>query len=187
MKLIIPLEIWVPPVFAEFALLCRPYQEQIQAPTKWLAGALGVIIFLKMNSDDESCVQQDEEVDQILELAVDYAVRRSYPPGLTKERKRAVRKRASTLVVDKGEVFLKKKGRRVKVVTAVEEQRRILESCHSDPTSGHFGTTKTWRRVAERFYWRGMSKQVKELVSRGYEFIIYVHFQLWLSSLPSSC
>ena len=167
--------------------LGRPYQEQIQAPTKWLAGALGVIIFLKMNSDDESCVQQDEEVDQILELAVDYAVRRSYPPGLTKEKKRAVRKRASTLVVDKGEVFLKKKGRRVKVVTAVEEQRRILESCHSDPTSGHFGTTKTWRRVAERFYWRGMSKQVKELVSRGYEFIIYVHFQLWLSSLPSSC
>ena len=39
----------------------------------------------------------------------------------------------------------------MKVVTAVEEQRRILESCHSNPTSGHFGTTKTWRRVAERF------------------------------------
>ena len=90
-------------------------------PTKWLAGALGVIIFLKMNSDDESCVQQDEEVDQILELAVDYAVCHSYPPGLTKERKRAVRKRASTLVVDKGEVFLKKKGRRVKVVKSSDE------------------------------------------------------------------
>ena len=45
-----------------------------------------------MNSDDESCVQQDEEVDQILELAVDYVVRRSYPPGLTKEKKRAVKK-----------------------------------------------------------------------------------------------
>lgn len=122
-----------------------------------------------MNSDDESSVQQDEEIDRVLELAVEYAVRRSYPPGLTKKKKTAVRKRASTLVVEKGEVFLKKKGRLVKVVTAVEEQRRILESCHSDPTSGHFGTTKTWRRVAERFYWRGMSKQVKELVSRGYE------------------
>ena len=72
-----------------------------------------------MNSDDESSVQQDEEIDRVLELAVEYAVRRSYPPGLTKE-KRAVRKRASTLVVDKGEVFLKKKGRQVKVVTAVE-------------------------------------------------------------------
>ena len=28
-------------------------------------------------------------------------------------------------------------------MTAVEEQRRILESCHSDPSSGHFGTMKT--------------------------------------------
>jgi len=64
-------------------------------------------MFLKMNSDNESSVQQDEEVDQSLELAMDYAVCHSYPPGLTKEKKRAVGKRASTLVVDKGEVFLK--------------------------------------------------------------------------------
>ena len=38
-------------------------------------------MFLKMNSDNESSVQQDEEVDQSLELAVDYAVCRSYLPG----------------------------------------------------------------------------------------------------------
>ena len=56
-----------------------------------------------MNSDDESSIQQDEVIDRVLELAVEYAVRRSYPPGLTKEKKRAVRKK--TLVVDKGEVF----------------------------------------------------------------------------------
>ena len=111
-----------------------------------------------------------EEVDPILELAIRYKLRRSYPPGLTKENKRAVRKRASTIIVNKGEVLLKRKGRQVKVVTAVEDQRRILESCHSDPTSGHFGTTKTWRRVAERFYWKGMSKHVKELVSTDYHF-----------------
>lgn len=50
-------------------------------------------------------------------------------------------------------------------MTSIEDQRRILTSCHSDPTSGHFGITKTWIRVAERFYWRGMSEEVKELVS----------------------
>ena len=37
--------------------------------------------------------------------------------GLSKEKKRAVRKRAAALIVDKGEVFLKRKGRHVKVVT----------------------------------------------------------------------
>ena len=119
-----------------------------------------------MNVEDEVSEEfQEENNDPILELAIDYALHHGYPQVLSKERKRAVRKRASTLEVDKGEVFLKRKGRRVKVVTAIEDQRRILESCHSDPSSGHFGTTKTWRRVAERFYWRGMSKQVKELVS----------------------
>ena len=119
----------------------------------------------KMSSADDSRASELEEIDPILDLAIQYAVHRSYPPGLKKETKRAVRKRAANLVVDRGEVFLKRKGRQVKVVTAVEDQRRILESCHSDPTSGHFGKTKTWRRVAERFYWRGMSKQVKQLVS----------------------
>ena len=54
-------------------------------------------------------------------------------------------------------------GREVKVVTDAIEQRRIVESSHSDPTSGHFGVTKSWSR-AERFYWRGISSQVKKLV-----------------------
>ena len=36
------------------------------------------------------------------------------------------------------------------------EQMMILKSCHSDATSGHFGVAKMWRRVAERFYWKGM-------------------------------
>lgn len=106
----------------------------------------------------------NDNQDDVLELAIEYAVRGQYPLGLTKDKKRAVRRRATTLRVDKGEVFLKRKGREVKVVTSLEDQRRILESCHSDPTSGHFGTTKTWRRAAERFYWRGMSTQAKELV-----------------------
>ena len=48
----------------------------------------------------------------------------------------------------------------MKVVTSLNEQRRVLESL----TSGHLGTTKTWRRAAERFYWRGMSSQAKVLV-----------------------
>ena len=68
------------------------------------------------------------------------------------------------MIADKGEIYVQRKKGRVKVVTSVEEQGRILRACHSDATSGHFGSTKTWRRVAERFYWRGMANQVKEMV-----------------------
>ena len=35
----------------------------------------------------------------------------------------------------------------------------------SEPTSGHFGVTKTYKRIAERFYWKGMITDVRELVS----------------------
>ena len=103
--------------------------------------------------DSEREISTTEPEDLILDLAIYYAVHHSYPPRLSKERKRAVRKQASTLIVDKGEVFSKTKGCQVKLVTSFEDQRRILTSCHSDPTSGHFGITKTWRRFAEQFYW----------------------------------
>ena len=125
-----------------------------------------------MNGEEEDLADSvgaaadvDRDPDPILDLAIEYAIKRTYPEGLSKERKRAVRKRAAKLVVDKGEVFLKRKGRLVKVVTDEKEQRRILQSCHADPTSGHFGMTKTWKRAAERFYWQGLSNQAKELVS----------------------
>ena len=79
----------------------------------------------------------------------------SYPDGLTKEKKRAVHKRAAKLEIESGEVFLLRKGKRIKVVQ-IEEQKPILQACHSDPTSRHCGVTKTWNRVAERFYWNSL-------------------------------
>ena len=117
---------------------------------------------------EEGTMKEFEDENDILDLAIEYVLHRNYPPNLSKDKKRAMRKRAATLVVNTGEVFLKRKGCLVKVVTAADDQRRILESCHLDPTSGHFGTTETWRRIAERFYWWGVSNQVKELVSNVY-------------------
>ena len=128
-----------------------------------LGTSLGVTLcLLEMSSNDEASIH--ENPDDVLDLAIDYATRGGYPEGLSKDKKQAVRRRAATLRIDKGETLLKRKSREVKVVTDAIKQRRIVESCHSDPTSGHFGVTKTWRRAAEQFYWRGMSSQVKKLV-----------------------
>ena len=57
---------------------------------------------------------------------------------------------------------------------SVEDQKRILYFCHSDPTSRHFGVTKTWRRLAERFYWKGMYQDAKTVVSNMH-INIHVH------------
>lgn len=108
-----------------------------------------------------------EKDDRILDLAIHYALNNNYPETeeLTKYQKRAVRKRAATLLVEKGEVYLEKKERKVKVISSVQEQQRILKACHSEATSGHFGVTKTHKRIAERFYWKGIVADVRKLVS----------------------
>ena len=53
------------------------------------------------------------EDDPILDCAIHYALHGCYLQDLGKDKKRAVRKRAANLVVDRGEVFVKKKDRKV--------------------------------------------------------------------------
>ena len=43
--------------------------------------------------------------------------------------------------------------------------KKGLESCHSDPTSGHLGMKKTLARVTARFIWHGIVKDVNTFVS----------------------
>lgn len=56
-----------------------------------------------------------------------------------------------------------------------EEQKRILDSCHKHPTSGHMGTKKTLARITERFMWPGVTKDVYQLVSYLPSCHIHVH------------
>ena len=55
--------------------------------------------------DDAETLPKDKE-DPILDHAIHYAIYNTYQEGLSKEKKRAVRKRAATLVVDSDEVYL---------------------------------------------------------------------------------
>ena len=108
----------------------------------------------------------DVHNDEILDAAIVYKTDGTYPTEASKDKKRAIRKRSERLEVDKGELFLLRKNGRVKIIIDPAEQKRILEACHSDFTSGHFGVTKrTCKRLTERFYWRGITQQAKDLVS----------------------
>lgn len=71
----------------------------------------------------EETTKDIEKDDEILELAIHYVQNARYHPDLTKDKKRAVRKRAVTLTCEKGEVFLQ-------VVTSAEDRSRILNACH---------------------------------------------------------
>ena len=65
----------------------------------------------------------DHGVDEILDYAIHYVQCGAYPPHLSKEKKRSVRKRSEKLVVERGEVFLVKKGKKVSVITFVVFKR----------------------------------------------------------------
>lgn len=115
----------------------------------------------------------DLEEDEILDKAIRYVVAHSrgstysYPAeGSSKNFKQSIRKRAEKIFVEDGSImYRKKKGVLVRIIQSGAEQSRILEMCHSDPTSGHFGVKKTFNRLSERFYWKGMYKDVENLVA----------------------
>ena len=100
--------------------------------------------------------------DEILEEAIKYVVARSqnaeyeYPEG-SKNLKRSIRRRAEKVIIKDGQImYLKKKGLSVRIIQSTQDKAQILAMCHSDPTSGHFGVKKTFNRLSERFYWKGM-------------------------------
>ena len=41
-------------------------------------------------------------------------------------------------------------------MTDTKEKGRIVKNAHAGPTLGHFGVTRTRKRISERFYWKGM-------------------------------
>ena len=64
--------------------------------------------------------------DPILDYAIEYKQKGTYPTSI-KEKKRAVRKRAKTLIVENGEVYLQPNNRRVKIITSAAEQSHIMK------------------------------------------------------------
>ena len=62
--------------------------------------------------EDEEDVEQ-LETENVLDYAIEYKMKGAYPPGLTKDKKRAVRKRAQTICIEEGEVYIWRKKNKV--------------------------------------------------------------------------
>jgi cell fate (sporulation/competence/biofilm development) regulator YlbF (YheA/YmcA/DUF963 family) len=51
-----------------------------------------------------------------------------------------------------------------KLVIPESSKLAVLQECHDDERAGHFGTFKTHRRIAEKYYWPRMLQYVKKYV-----------------------
>jgi hypothetical protein len=139
----------------------------------------------------EMCADENED---LVEKACLYLFDGRYPECSTSNEKRVIRRKAATLTLRDGEVFYKKTkknstGQKVNVhiarsvcmhalmtsikqevfevryVRSSEERCRILKACHVDLTSGHMGVKRTSHRVLERFFWKGVIKDIEIMVS----------------------
>lgn len=86
----------------------------------------------------------------------------------------------SKLIVERGEVYYShEKNRKVSVAQeellvfactadeSTKNKRRTASSLNCMPQSARIGITKTLERVSERFYWKGMVADVRDMVSHN--------------------
>jgi hypothetical protein len=86
------------------------------------------------------------------------------PEGLSSEERRKIRRNARHFRIIQGVLWMKPSGDRPlrRVVDDPTYQQEIITSLHDE--SGHRGVEGTWRKVASRYYWDGIYKDVKEHV-----------------------
>uniref|UniRef100_A0A3P9CHI7 Integrase catalytic domain-containing protein n=1 Tax=Maylandia zebra TaxID=106582 RepID=A0A3P9CHI7_9CICH len=82
----------------------------------------------------------------------------SYPSGYDKAQRQNLRRYASKF--KQKELFV---GTR-RVVKTMDDARKIFHEFHSSPIGGHTGTHKTLNAVCSRFYWFGMTVDIKTWV-----------------------
>eukprot|EP00731_Ephydatia_muelleri_P024390 Em0016g661a len=115
-----------------------------------------------------------DENEDLVEKACLYLFDGRYPEGSTSNDKRVIRRKAATLTLRDGEVFYKKPKKNstgqkevfeVRYVRSSEERCSIMKACHVDITSGHMGVKRTSHRVLERFFWKGVTKDIEIMIS----------------------
>ncbi|KAH8335345.1 hypothetical protein KR059_001065, partial [Drosophila kikkawai] len=53
-----------------------------------------------------------------------------------------------------------------KLCVAKEHRQRVLAECHDQPTAGHLGIRKTTARIAQRYYWPGLFRDISRYVRK---------------------
>ena len=87
---------------------------------------------------------------------------------MNKYEKRSIRKRAATFIITEGKLYYKggksNKGKNKLVITS-DQKSSNLKLCHVE-NGCHLGMEKTFYKLSERYYWKGMSNDLKEYIKK---------------------
>ena len=104
-------------------------------------------------------------LDQYQHL-VDYLDSNTFPPNSTDTEQRTIIKRARFYYLKNRLLYKKNYKDPDKLIRVVKwtEVEPILYMMHTHPTSGHLGIDATYAKVAMRYYWDQMYRDIKEYV-----------------------
>ncbi|KAJ7408147.1 Zinc finger and BTB domain-containing protein 11 [Willisornis vidua] len=96
--------------------------------------------------------------------------REPYAPGTEGNAKRKIRKAAACYVVRGGTLYYQRRQRdqqrfaELEVVLQAERRARLIRSAHLAPDGAHRTRLQTWQGLSQKYWWRGILKQVKDYI-----------------------
>src|SRR3954452_14042328 len=65
-----------------------------------------------------------------------------------------------------GNLFRKNKDGKLLRVLKDDDIDTVLFMIHNHPTGGHFGKEAVYNKLVERYYWKGISRDIEEYIKR---------------------
>ncbi|XP_068763352.1 zinc finger and BTB domain-containing protein 11 isoform X1 [Struthio camelus] len=96
--------------------------------------------------------------------------REPYAPGTEGNAKRKIRKAAACYVVRGGTLYYQRRQRdqqrfaELEVVLQAERRARLIRAAHLAPDGAHRTRLQTWQGLSQKYWWRGILKQVKDYI-----------------------
>nr|XP_033797218.1 zinc finger and BTB domain-containing protein 11 isoform X2 [Geotrypetes seraphini] len=96
--------------------------------------------------------------------------REPYAPGTEGNAKRKIRKAAACYVVRNGILYYQRRQRdgnrfaELEVVLQNARRRGLIEAAHVGPDGTHQTRHQTWHQLSQKYWWRGILKQVKNYI-----------------------
>eukprot|EP00731_Ephydatia_muelleri_P009061 Em0004g1399a len=108
----------------------------------------------------------EDEKDEY-DITLNYIARGSYPQDATKQNRCAIRKRAKQYRVQDGQLYRvicsdSKNGDALSLyIKDAKTRKQIINGCHIGLAGNHEGRDRTLAKIAQKYFWPGLSKDVR--------------------------
>ncbi|TRY89293.1 hypothetical protein DNTS_003462 [Danionella cerebrum] len=98
--------------------------------------------------------------------------RQPYAPGTHGNTKRKIRKAAACYIVRNGILYYQRRQKgldefsELEVVLQADRRNELITKAHISPGGEHLNLLQTWEIVSNKYWWRGVQKQVKDHIRK---------------------